>query len=230
MLASREVLELACHGRQMSRLCAQHPTDMLVQHHRRHLDPHTPISSGLEVADPYQAQVCHRVCVWRRSIVRRSPSNLGIHSLRSHCSACIANAMVILYVSRQSGAKADVSYNVAWMGLWAYAEIGLGLIVICTLSLPKFIEVKRKKLRLFFSRITRSFSLRSGSWDKLRRSDRDVESGERDDDETMLNPKTNGSAKVYRLETLPSFSSLKEMLPPPKAYTAPVQSLAERQS
>ncbi len=230
MLANREVLELAYHGRQMSRLCAQHLTDMLVQHHHRHLDPHNPISSGLEVADPYQAQVCHRVCVWHRSIVRRSPLNLEINSLRSHHSACIANAMVMLYVSRQSGAKADISYNVAWMGLWAYAEIGLGLIVICTLSLPKFIEVKRKKLRLFLSSITRPFSSSSGSWDRLRRSDRDVESGERDDDETRLNAKTSGSAKVYRLETLPSFNTREEMLPPPKAYSVSVQSLAERQS
>ncbi len=136
----------------------------------------------------------------------------------------------MLYVSRQSGAKADISYNVAWMGLWAYAEIGLGLIVICTLSLPKFIEVKRKKLRLFLSSITRPFSSSSGSWDRLRRSDRDVESGERDDDETRLNTKTRGSAKVYRLETLPSFNTREEMLPPPKAYSVSVQSLAERQS
>ncbi|KAL8913226.1 MAG: hypothetical protein Q9171_001940 [Xanthocarpia ochracea] len=127
--------------------------------------------------------------------------------------ACIANAMIILYVSRQSGAKADVSYNVAWMGLWAYAEIGLGLIVICTLSLPKFVEVKGKKLRLFFSNMTRTFSSREGSWDKIRRSDRDVESV---GDGTIVKPKTGSSAKVYRLETLPSFNSSDDMLPLPK--------------
>lgn len=135
--------------------------------------------------------------------------------------------MVILYVSRQSGATADISYNVAWMGLWAYAEIGLGLIVICTLSLPKFIEVKGKKLRIFLSSITRPFSSSTGSWDKLRRSDKDAESGALDVDDSMLNPKSIGSAKVYRLETLPSFNSQEEMLPPPKVHKGSVQSFAD---
>lgn len=230
MLATREGLELAYHGRQMFRLCAQHPTDLLAQHHHRHLDPHNPISSGLEVADPYQAQVCHRVCVWHRSIVRRSPLNLKINCLCSLHSACIANAMIILYVSRQSGARADISYNVAWMGLWVYAEIGLGLIVICTLSLPKFIEVEGQKLRLFLSSTTRSFSSRSGSWHRLRRSNLDVESGERNGDETRLNRKTNSSAKAYQLETLPPSNSQEEILPPLEAYSVSVQSLADRQS
>ena len=135
--------------------------------------------------------------------------------------------MVILYVSRQSGAKADISYNVAWMGLWAYAEIGLGLIVICTLSLPKFIEVKGKKLRTFLSSFSLPFSSRSGSWDKSRRSDKDVESGARDIDDTPLNSKTNGSTKVYRLETPPSFNSQDKILAPPRVYQGSVQSLAE---
>ena len=137
--------------------------------------------------------------------------------------------MVILYVSRQSGAKADVSYNVAWMGLWAYAEIGLGLIVICTLSLPKFIEVKGKKMRVFLLNITRPFSSRSGSWDKTGRLDNDVESGERGVAESLPDSKTNGSVKVYRLETLPSFDSQEEILPPPEAYAASVRSVADGQ-
>lgn len=59
--------------------------------------------------------------------------------------------MVILYVTRQDGATVNVSHNLAWMVLRAFAEIGLGLIVICTLSLPNFIEVKGKKLRIFLS-------------------------------------------------------------------------------
>ncbi|KAL8749337.1 MAG: hypothetical protein Q9199_007748 [Rusavskia elegans] len=133
--------------------------------------------------------------------------------------ACIANAMVILYVSRQDGATADISYNVAWMGLWAYAEIGLGIIVICTLSLPKFFEVKGKKVRIFLSGITRPFSSRSGSWDKLQRSKAsDVESVAPDIDE-MTHPKTIGSANVFRLETLPSSDSQDGL---PKAYKAPM--------
>ena len=130
-----------------------------------------------------------------------------MNSLSSHHSACIANAMVILYVARQDGATADISYNVAWMGLWAYAEIGLGIIVICTLSLPKFIEVKGKKVRIYFSGITRPFSSKSGSWNKLQRSKAsDVESVAPDADETS-HPKTIGSASVYRLDSLSSLGN-----------------------
>ncbi|KAI4247214.1 MAG: hypothetical protein L6R40_001557 [Gallowayella cf. fulva] len=165
--------------------------------------------------------------VWRLRIPTKRKYAIVSNS-HAHHSACIANAMVILYVSRQSGAEADISYNVAWMGLWAYAEIGLGLIVICTLSLPKFIEVKGKKLRLFLSSITRPFSSRSGSWDKLRRSNRDVESLPRDGEETTGHQKTVGSATVYRLETLPAFSSQEEMLPLPQVHRASAQSLGER--
>lgn len=138
--------------------------------------------------------------------------------------------MVILYVSRQSGAKADVSYNVAWMGLWAYAEIALGLIVICTLSLPKFIEVKGKRLRLFLSSVSLPFSSRSGSWDKRRGSEKDVESGAPDGDETTLNPKTGASTKVYRLETLHSFNSREEVFMTPRTGGDSVLSLAEQHS
>lgn len=120
--------------------------------------------------------------------------------------------MIILYVLRQSGAKADVSYNVEWMDLWAYAEIGFGLIVICTLSLPKFIEVKGKKLRVFFSSFSRPVPSRSGSWDRLWRSNKDFECGAGDVDDTPLNCTMNGSTKVYRLETLASFNSRDEIL------------------
>lgn len=71
--------------------------------------------------------------------------------------------MIIVYVSRLGGKNADVSYNTAWQGLWAFAEISLGIIVTCTFSLPKFIEAKGTKLRGIFSSLKRSFtSLTSG--------------------------------------------------------------------
>ena len=83
-------------------------------------------------------------------------------------SACIANAMIIVYTLRQIGDNADVSYSVSWLGLWACAEIGLGIIVICALSLPKFMKSRGQKLRLFFVSIIRPFSPRSSSLFSLR--------------------------------------------------------------
>lgn len=71
--------------------------------------------------------------------------------------------MIIIYVTRLGGENADVSYNTAWQGLWAFAEISLGIVVICTFSLPKFIEAKGKMLRGLLSSLTRPFtSLTSG--------------------------------------------------------------------
>ena len=63
--------------------------------------------------------------------------------------------MMIVYLDRMGGQNADVSYNTAWAGIWAFAEISLGITVSNTLFLPKFIEAKGKKLRGFFSSLTR---------------------------------------------------------------------------
>jgi len=45
----------------------------------------------------------------------------------------------------------DVSYNSLWIGLWSEAEISLGYIVACTLSLPRLIRAKRFQLSRAFS-------------------------------------------------------------------------------
>ena len=51
-----------------------------------------------------------------------------------------------------------MSYNAAFMGCWAYVEISLGIIVTCSLSLPKLYETKGKKLKNFLSDITKPFT------------------------------------------------------------------------
>lgn len=63
--------------------------------------------------------------------------------------------MIIVYVTRIRKKDADISYNVAWEGSWAIAEIGFGIIATCTFSLPKFIEAEGSKLRGVFSSLTR---------------------------------------------------------------------------
>jgi hypothetical protein len=90
--------------------------------------------------------------------------------------------MIIVYVTRLGGENADVSYNTAWQGLWAFAEISLGIIVTCMFSLPKFIEAKGAKLRGVFSNLARPFtSLTSGgSFGILMQSRKDT-TGSRND-------------------------------------------------
>ncbi|KAI4122827.1 MAG: hypothetical protein LQ341_007264 [Variospora aurantia] len=69
--------------------------------------------------------------------------------------ACIANAVMIVYVLRMSGDHADVTYNTAWAGFWLLAEISLATIVTCLISLPKFVEVHGKWFRTAFSNLSR---------------------------------------------------------------------------
>lgn len=66
--------------------------------------------------------------------------------------------MIIVYVNRMGGPSADIAYNTAWQGLWAFAEISFGLTVTGTFLLPKFIEAKGADLRGIFSLIARPFS------------------------------------------------------------------------
>jgi hypothetical protein len=46
---------------------------------------------------------------------------------------------------------ADVTWHLGWMGLWSYAELALGIIVACALSLPKLAKHTRRKLSSNFS-------------------------------------------------------------------------------
>ncbi|KAL9587618.1 MAG: hypothetical protein Q9203_003435 [Teloschistes exilis] len=69
--------------------------------------------------------------------------------------ACIANAVMIIYVLRMSGDHADVTYNTAWAGFWLLAEISLATVVTCLISVPKFIEVHGKWFKTTFSNLSR---------------------------------------------------------------------------
>ena len=69
--------------------------------------------------------------------------------------ACIANIMMIYYTTLMSVTNPDVSYNAAWLGCWVYAEVALGIVVTCMLSLPKLVEAKGEKVRKMVSSITR---------------------------------------------------------------------------
>ena len=63
--------------------------------------------------------------------------------------------MVIVYLARMLRKNADASYNIARGGIWAFAEIGLGITVTGVFYLPKFIEAKGTKLRGIFSSLKR---------------------------------------------------------------------------
>jgi spore germination protein GerM len=74
--------------------------------------------------------------------------------------------MRLLYMFKleEQGDNQDSSYEMAWMGLWSWAEIALGIIVACTLTLPKLVRAKSKEFSVLLSSVARPFtSFRSSS-------------------------------------------------------------------
>ncbi|KAL8670532.1 MAG: hypothetical protein Q9168_004929 [Polycauliona sp. 1 TL-2023] len=82
--------------------------------------------------------------VWKLQIPRGKKIRI-VALFATGLLACIANMMIIFYAVRIGGKDADVSYNSAFMGFWVFAEISLGIIVICTFSLPKLVESKSRE-------------------------------------------------------------------------------------
>ena len=84
--------------------------------------------------------------------------------------------MILFYLSRFSGSNADISYNSAWLGLWAFAEISVGLSVTGTFLLPKFLEAEGPKLRDVLGRPLTSLTRISGrQWKNLTASSQEEE-------------------------------------------------------
>ena len=81
------------------------------------------------------------------------------------CRACVASVMMMVYVIRGVDQNSDHSYNDFWMILWVLVEVSIGVSILGTFSLPKFIEAKGPKLRGFFLHLTRplTFGRRSAA-------------------------------------------------------------------
>lgn len=106
--------------------------------------------------------------------------------------------MIILYVTRIGQKNADVSYNTAGEGLWAFAEVSFGIIVTCTLSLPKFIEAEGTRIRGVFSSLTRPFSpLKSvGSFGSAMQINHDPDLERYPSSETVHKPENDPNASA----------------------------------
>ena len=64
----------------------------------------------------------------------------------------------MILVNLLRAAREDPSYNEFWMNLWVLAEIGVGISVVGTFMLPKFIDAEGPKLLGLFSRLLRPFA------------------------------------------------------------------------
>lgn len=78
-------------------------------------------------------------------------------------SATLACAMRIMHIYRIYHPPAhlalpDASFELAWLGLWSWAELALGIIVTCSLSLPKIYRAKRSQPRSIVSSTSRPIS------------------------------------------------------------------------
>ena len=87
--------------------------------------------------------------------------------------------MILFYLSRMSSSNADISYNSAWLGLWAFAEISVGVSVTGTFFLPKFLEAEGPKLRGLLGQSFTSLARISGrQWENPTASSRQEEEEE----------------------------------------------------
>ena len=94
--------------------------------------------------------------------------------------------MVIYYLAQMamSGASADWSYNAAWLSLWSYAELSLGVLVTCTLSVPKFAKVEGERTRRACRIITMPFRSSVGSSNNFLRSAKEDDGSATEDTST----------------------------------------------
>lgn len=76
--------------------------------------------------------------------------------------ACAASAMRIAFTVKIEDVfrKADVSHNGFYIGLWTMIEVALGFVVACSLSLPRLIQAKGRKVKIA---ITSPFSTLRGT-------------------------------------------------------------------
>lgn len=55
------------------------------------------------------------------------------------------------------GDNADISYESLFTAVWSWIECALGVIVACTLSIPKLVQAKGGSVRMAISKATRRF-------------------------------------------------------------------------
>jgi hypothetical protein len=59
------------------------------------------------------------------------------------------------------GAQADVSYDSVFTAVWSYIECALGIVVACSLSVPKLFQAKGKNVRASVSKMSESLTARA---------------------------------------------------------------------
>ena len=61
----------------------------------------------------------------------------------------------LLHATRKNADESHIDFSI---NLWVLAEVSVGISVICTFMLPKFIEVEGPKVLSVFSRLARRFN------------------------------------------------------------------------
>ena len=133
----------------------RNPLYMFVQHRFGSHHFGAAVKDCLEAKDSGQEKNQYYITIRYRSFVGLLPRPTLARKADGRHSACIANAVMIVYVLRMNGDHADVTYNTAWAGFWLLAEISLATVVTCLISLPKFVEVHGKWFKTTFSNLSR---------------------------------------------------------------------------
>ena len=127
-----------------------------VQRNLRFCNPDLAYAVAMEIECAFKEKgVCHG-CIRHGLVVSfQAPTNSnsllrGLQAIDRLSSACIASILRTFYSWRVAQSP-DISYNVMLVGIWAWAEMAVGIIVSCLPIMPKFFQHFSPKIRRVLS-------------------------------------------------------------------------------
>ncbi|PSN63827.1 hypothetical protein BS50DRAFT_90101 [Corynespora cassiicola Philippines] len=92
--------------------------------------------------------------LWKLQLPRKKKFEISL-LFATGLLACVASCLRIYYSLMfiiGDSTSLDMSYNIGWEGLWAYAEVALGIIVACSLSISQILK-NSKIFSVIFSKV-----------------------------------------------------------------------------
>ena len=155
MHAEGEDLASLCQGTLLQQY-RWFPDEWDVQRDLRFCDPDLTYAVAMEIEGAFEKKGVCNGCI-RHGLVVSIPAPIncyfllqGLQAIDWYSSACIASILRTFY-SWKVAQSPDISYNVMLVGIWAWAEMAVGIIVSCLPIMPKFFQHFSPKVRRLLS-------------------------------------------------------------------------------
>lgn len=109
-------------------------------------DPPATPGTDLETPDATKAQARHLCHLFDRTLVSLSTYIRHPHKSSYRCHSVCITSILRLYYTIRLAQTGDVTYNLAFMGLWTYAELSMGVVCACLPATPRFFKEVRERL------------------------------------------------------------------------------------